>query len=74
MKLIDIILFSLCVGFFIIGVHQTMVVGVFKAYWLFMLSVSLLLIYSARKRKIDEKQEKENVGEKAKASKQKNRK
>jgi hypothetical protein len=59
MKLIDIILLSLAAGFFIIGVHQLVVitnnetlnVGLARSYWVFMLSVTLFLIFQLRKKK-----------------------
>lgn len=44
-----IILLSLSAGLLIIGVHQTMVVGLVHSYWIFMLSVSLLLLYKFAK-------------------------
>jgi hypothetical protein len=37
--------------FFIIGVHQTFVLGLLQSYWLFMLSVSMLLLYKLKRRK-----------------------
>ncbi|MBD0255122.1 MAG: hypothetical protein ICV83_05340 [Cytophagales bacterium] len=59
MKLIDIILLSLAAGFFIIGVHQLVVitnnenlnVGLAQSYWVFMLSVTLFLVFQLRKKK-----------------------
>ena len=51
MRLTDIVLFSLSVVFFIIGVHQTFVLGLLQSYWLFMLSVSMLLLYKLKRRK-----------------------
>jgi hypothetical protein len=59
MKLIDIILLSLAAGFFIIGVHQLVVitnnenlnVGLAQSYWVFMLSVTLFLTFQLRKKK-----------------------
>jgi hypothetical protein len=47
------IILSLSVGFLIIGIHQTMTFGLAYAYWIFMLSVSLLLLYKYRKKKED---------------------
>jgi hypothetical protein len=40
-----IILLTLSVGFLIIGVHQTMTVGVVHSYWILLISVCLLLLY-----------------------------
>jgi hypothetical protein len=51
MKLPDIILLSLAVGFLIIGIHQTMTVGFGKAYWAIMLSLVLLFLFNLRKSK-----------------------
>lgn len=47
MKLIDAILLSLSVAFFIIGLHQTMTLGFANGYWAVMISTVLLfgLIY-----------------------------
>lgn len=49
MKLFDVIIFSLAVGLFIIGVHQTMVLGISYSYWIFMFMISLLFLYRLRK-------------------------
>jgi hypothetical protein len=48
MKLIDAVLLSLSVAFFIIGLHQIMTVGFANGYWAVMISTVLLfaLIYS----------------------------
>ncbi len=51
MRLLDAVILSLSVGFFIIGVHQVMTLGIAYAYWLLMLSVILLFWYSIRKKK-----------------------
>jgi hypothetical protein len=51
MKLAESILLSLSVAFFIIGVHQTFVLGIVQSYWLFMLSVSMLLLLKLTKGK-----------------------
>jgi len=44
MKIISIILYSLAIGSFIIGIHQGVTVGWAYSYWIFMISVSFLLI------------------------------
>ncbi len=49
MKLLDAIILSLSAGFFIIGVHQLITVGLAQAYWVFMLSTALLIWYQIRK-------------------------
>lgn len=50
MKIIDVVSFSLGIGFFIIGIYEATVVGVLYSYWWFMLSAGLLLFYTYRKR------------------------
>ena len=50
MKLANVIIFTLSIGFFLIGIHQTMMVGIAYSYWIFMLSISLLLLYALRKK------------------------
>lgn len=50
MKLLDAILIFLAVGLFIIGVHQTMTVGIVHSYWLLMLSLLLLYLFQYRKK------------------------
>jgi hypothetical protein len=56
MKLSETILFSLSVAFLIIGVHQTFTVGILQSYWIFMLSIALLLIFKFQRNKSVEKQ------------------
>lgn len=51
MKLSETILFSLAVAFLIIGVHQTFTVGILQSYWIFMLSIALLLLFKLRRNK-----------------------
>ena len=51
MKLIDVILLSLSVGFLIIGIHQIMTLGFGNGYWAVMLSVVLYFVYILRKKK-----------------------
>lgn len=50
MKLLDAILLSLSAGLFIIGVHQSMTVGIMESYFIFMLAVALLFVYKLKKR------------------------
>ncbi|MDN5204461.1 hypothetical protein QQ008_23915 [Fulvivirgaceae bacterium BMA10] len=54
MKLSAIIIFSLAVVLFVIGVHQTILYGVGNSYWIFMFSFGLLLLYQMRKQKEDD--------------------
>jgi len=42
----EVILFSLSIVLLIVGVHQTMTLGFAKAYWLFMLMFTFLLLYT----------------------------
>jgi hypothetical protein len=51
MKLIDVLVLSLAVAFLIIGIHQTMTLGIGKAYWAVMLSLVLYFVYILRKKK-----------------------
>ena len=51
MKLMDILPFTLGLGTFVIGIHQSMVHGITESYWIFMLSLGLLFLYSYRKGK-----------------------
>lgn len=51
MKLPDIIILSLAVGFLIIGIHQIMTVGFGNAYWAVMLSLVLFFLLNLRKSK-----------------------
>lgn len=49
MSLKNILLLSGSAGFLIIGIHQTMLYGMMASYWIFMLSVGLLLLYKYNK-------------------------
>ena len=51
MKLTDVLILSLAVGFLIIGIHQTMTIGFGKAYWAIMLSLILYFAFNLRKKK-----------------------
>jgi hypothetical protein len=51
MKLPDVILLSLTVGFLIIGVHQIMNTGFGNAYWAVMLSLVFFFLFNLRRRK-----------------------
>ena len=50
MRLLDTTLLSLAAAVLIIGVHQTMTMGLAHSYWILMLSSMLLLWYTFRKR------------------------
>ena len=60
MKLIDIVIFSLATVVFFIGLHQAMKFGFAASYWLFMISIGLLLFYKMRKDKHKEEQGKKD--------------
>lgn len=49
--LLNAILFAMAAGFLLIGIHQHMTLGFINAYWLYMLSIGLLLWYQMRKKR-----------------------
>lgn len=51
MKLPDVLILSVAVVFAIIGIHQTVVLGIDKAYWALMLALILYFVYNLRKKK-----------------------
>ena len=51
LKLADILILSLAVAFLIIGIHQTMVLGLGHAYWALMLTLILFFVFNLRKKK-----------------------
>jgi len=51
MKLIDVLLFSLAVAFFIIGIHQIMTLGFGRGYWAIMVTAIFYFLYILRKKK-----------------------
>ncbi|WP_422356886.1 hypothetical protein [Roseivirga pacifica] len=53
----DTILFSLCVVFFVIGVHQTMVFGIEFSYFIFMLSLGMLFLVRYRRMRRKDKED-----------------
>lgn len=55
MKLLDHILFALSFAFFIIGIYEAMVLGIGSAYFIFMISLGLLFLFSYRKNKRERK-------------------
>ncbi|MDH5598703.1 MAG: hypothetical protein OEY34_06245 [Cyclobacteriaceae bacterium] len=60
MKLIDVLIFSLATVIFLIGLHQAMTFGFAASYWLFMISIGLLLFYKMRKEKFKEQKSKKS--------------
>lgn len=66
--MLNTILFSLAVVFLVIGIHQTITVGFEYSYWIFMLSISMLLLYRLakgrpEKKKKEKKEKKESKRE-----------
>ena len=51
MKLSDVLVLSFAIVFLIIGIHQTMVLGIGNSYWALMLALILYFVYSLRKKK-----------------------
>ena len=74
MKALDYSLFMLTIGFAVIGTHQTYLHGFMVSYWLFMISVSLLLWYNVRKQKRDEVEKESQIADNEVVTKQKRRK
>lgn len=63
MKLIDSMLLSAAVGFLIIGVHRIFVDGknsFYNNYWIFMLMLICLYVFSWRRKKREEQNLKDN--------------
>jgi Flp pilus assembly protein TadB len=51
MKLLDAILFSVALALIVVGIHQTMVLGIGFSYSLFMFAVGLLFWFQLRRNK-----------------------
>ena len=60
MNIFQSVLFFLSLGLLIIGTHQTITVGFYESYWLFMLSLVLLFIYGMMKKGNNTKNKKAN--------------
>jgi Flp pilus assembly protein TadB len=54
MKLLDAILFSVALALIVVGIHQTMVLGIGFSYSLFMFAVVLLFWFQLRRNKVRE--------------------
>jgi Flp pilus assembly protein TadB len=52
MKLEQVIILSVAVALFVIGVHQSFLYGVMASYWIFMLIAALLFYYKLRSNRI----------------------
>ncbi len=50
-SLLQIIILTFSAVLFLIGLHQTMTLGFMYSYWIFMLSISLILLYKLKKNK-----------------------
>lgn len=74
MKALDYSLFMLSIGFAVIGGHQTYLQGFMASYWLFMISVSLLLWYNVRKQKREETEKNSQTTDNQSVTKKKRRK
>lgn len=53
----NFIIIGLSFAFFVIGIHQSITVGFEYSYWIFMLSISLLLLHRYLKQKKQQKQD-----------------
>jgi hypothetical protein len=54
----NFIIIGLSFAFFVIGIHQSITVGFEYSYWIFMLSISLLLLHRYLKQKKQQKDSK----------------
>ncbi|MCC5946718.1 MAG: hypothetical protein JJT94_17430 [Bernardetiaceae bacterium] len=64
MKLLDIVLLSFALVFFVIGLHQLFVNGIEASYPIFMLSILLLLVLNYFKRKAKNEDKKSDTDKK----------
>lgn len=51
MKIFDTVILSIAIGFLIIGIHQSFTVGFEASYWIFMITLALLLWFKIRRNK-----------------------
>lgn len=65
-NLIDIIIFSLSVVAFIVAVHQTIYSGFGNAYYIYMISIALLLYHQIRKTKKKQEENQPKLNRRAK--------
>lgn len=63
MKLIDVLSLLFSLGFLIIGIDQSIEHGFYDSYWLFMISIILLFVYSYRKAKRTEEETEPDKGD-----------
>ncbi|MCS7018920.1 MAG: hypothetical protein RMJ87_00065 [Cytophagales bacterium] len=57
MKLSQVIILSVAVALFVIGIHQSFLYGVMASYWIFMLVAALLLLYKLRSNRTEKQPE-----------------
>jgi len=60
MKLVDALSLMFSLGFMIIGLDQSIRFGIANSYWLFMISLGLLLYFGYRKAQNQNMENKEN--------------
>jgi 4-hydroxybenzoate polyprenyltransferase len=65
-SLINIILFSLSIVAFVVAIHQTIYHGFGGAYWIYMVSIALLLYYQIRKTKKKQEENQPKLNRRAK--------
>jgi 4-hydroxybenzoate polyprenyltransferase len=65
-KLTDIIIFSLSIVAFVVAIHQTIYHGFGSAYWIYMISIALLLYYQIRKTKKKQEENQPKLNRRAK--------
>lgn len=65
-NLIDIIVLSLSAVALIVGIHQTVYSGFGNAYWLYMISIALLLYHQIRKAKKKQEESQPKLNRRAK--------
>ena len=53
MKLLDILLLTGSLAFFVIGIYEAMVLGIGQAYGIFMISLGLLFVLKYRKKRVE---------------------
>jgi hypothetical protein len=73
LKIIDVVLFSLTIVTFVIGVDQVLryknyLEGLGNSYWIFSISLIFLMIYNLRKQKREEKEDTKTLDNPAKTS------
>jgi Na+/melibiose symporter-like transporter len=49
MKIFNTVILSIAIGFLIIGIHQSLTFGFEASYWLFMITLALLLWFKIRR-------------------------